>query len=93
MSGFCQSVLLSIDGRCWAMFFVAMKKLLPIKPLPALWRLETLDCVGRRGAPQANLFTVLKEDLELGDFNFSNFEKFNSLRDIARDCTRWQSLF
>ena len=93
MSGFCQSDLLSIDGRCWAMFFVVMKTLLPIKPLPMLWRLETLNCVGRRGAPQDNLFTVLKENLELRDFNFSNFEEFNSLRDIARDLRHWQSLF
>ena len=40
-----------------------------------------------------NTIFVLKEDLELRDFNFSNFEEFNSLRDIARDRTRWLSLF
>ena len=43
--------------------------------------------------PQANLFTVLKEDLEFRYFNFSNFEEFNSLRDIAHDRRRWQRLF
>ena len=57
------------------------------------YAVETLDCVGRRGAPQANLFTVLKEDLEFRDFKFSNFEEFNSLRDIARDRRRWRRLF
>ena len=35
-----------------------------------------------------NTIFVLKEDLELRDFNFSNFEEFNSLRDIARDRRR-----
>ena len=57
------------------------------------YAVETLDCVGRRGVPQANLFTVLKEDLEFRNFNFSNFDEFNSLRDIARDHRRWQRLF
>ena len=64
-----------------AMFFVVMKTLLPAHQALA-YAVETLDCVGRRGAPQANFFTVLKEDLEFGDFTLSNFEEFNSLRDI-----------
>ena len=57
------------------------------------YAVETLDCVGRRGAPQANLFTILKEDLKFRDLSFNNFEEFNSLRDIAHDRKRWQSLF
>ena len=57
------------------------------------YAVKTLDCVGRRGAPQANLFTVLKEDLKFRDLSFNNFEEFNSLRDIAHDRKRWQSLF
>ena len=57
------------------------------------YAVETLDCVGRRGAPQANLCTVLKEDLEFINFQFSIFEEFNSLRDITRDCRHWQRLF
>lgn len=35
----------------------------------------------------------LKEDLKFRDLNFNNFEEFNSLRDIAHDRKRWQSLF
>ena len=57
------------------------------------YAVETLDCVGRRGASQPNLFTVLKEDLQFRDLNFNNFEEFNSLRDIAHDRKRSQSLF
>ena len=52
------------------------------------YAVETLNCVGRRGAPHANLFTLLtllKEDLEFRHFNFSNFEEFNSL--IEGYCT------
>ena len=56
------------------------------------YAVKTLDCVGRRGAPQAFLI-CLKEDLKFRDLNFNNFEEFNSLRDIAHDRKRWQSLF
>ena len=37
------------------------------------------------------MFEVL-EDLEFRDFNFSNFEEFISLRDIAHDRRHWQRL-
>ena len=54
---------------------------------------ETLDCAGRRGAPQANLFTVLKQDLEYRHLYFRTFEEFNELRDIARCRTCWRNCF
>jgi len=57
------------------------------------YAVETLDCVGRRGAPQANLFTVLTQDLEYRHLYFRNFEEFNELRDIARCRTCWRNCF
>ena len=57
------------------------------------YAVETLDCVGRRGKPQANLFTVLSEDLGFRNLYFRNFEEFNNLRDIASCRTCWRNLF
>ena len=57
------------------------------------YAVETLDCAGRRGAPQANLFTVLTQDLEYRQLNFRTFEEFNELRDIARCRTCWRDYF
>jgi len=57
------------------------------------YAVETLDCKGRRGAPQANLFTVLTQDLEFRHLYFRNFDEFNELRDIARCRACWRNRF
>ena len=57
------------------------------------YAVATNECIGRRGAPQATLFSVLRDDLSCRNLHFEAFEGLNELRDIASCSFCWRNLF
>ena len=58
-----------------------------------VFAVNTLDFPGRVGAPQSNLFTLIRRDLRDRDICLNNIDDLVFLRNIAHDTVGWRKLF
>ena len=57
-----------------------------------VFAVNTLQMPGRRGRPQSNLFSLIKQDLKSRDLYLNNIEDLMYLRNLAFDRMFWRKL-
>ena len=82
-----------VNRSRWRMLGHVLREPLDGPALTSLvFAVNTLQMPGRRGRPQSNLFSLIKQDLSYRDFYLNNINDLMYLRNLAQDRIFWRKL-